>query len=156
MSFESALALTLQFEGGFVDRADDPGGRTQRGITQRTYDAWLAKQKRPPADVKGIPDTDVADIYRVEYWNRARCDSLKEPLATFHFDAAVNHGPNQAIGFLAESKGSPEMYLKCREDFYRRLVLKRPTMSVFLRGWLKRVERLRRLLPKPASPGATD
>lgn len=149
MSFESALAIVLANEGGFSNNPADPGGRTMKGITQRSYDAWLVKQgKVESQDVKDISDADVATIYRTEYWNRARCDVLKEPLATFHFDAAVNHGTNQAVAFLSESRGDPEMYLKCREDFYRRLVQKRPTMQVFMRGWLKRVEGLRRLLPK--------
>jgi lysozyme family protein len=155
VSFESALAIVLRNEGGFSDNPADPGGRTMKGITQRSYDAWLVKQgKVESQDVKDISDTEVAYIYRTEYWNRARCDSLREPLATFHFDASVNHGPNVAVGFLSESKGNPDMYLKCREDFYRRLVVKHPSMGCFLIGWLKRVEKLRRLLPRPASTGA--
>lgn len=146
MSFESALALTLRFEGGYVNHPADPGGATSRGVTQRTYDAWLLKNGMPATDVKDIPDKDVADIYRTEYWQRAKCDALPEPLATLHFDAAVNHGPKQANEFLKGSGGDPTLYLTLREAFYHRLVLKRPAMAVFLRGWLKRVEKLRTLL----------
>lgn len=147
MSFESALALTLSFEGGFVDDPRDPGGRTNKGITQRTYTEWLAKHGLVEAlDVKDIPDADVAAIYRTEYWTRSRCDVLKEPLATIMFDTAVNLGPNRAVGMLSDSAGDPKTYLDLREAYYRRLVEKRPAMAAFLRGWHRRVEKLRRLL----------
>lgn len=38
--FEPALAFVLRWEGGFVDNPADPGGRTNKGITQKVYDAW--------------------------------------------------------------------------------------------------------------------
>jgi lysozyme family protein len=38
-NFQPSLAFTLGFERGKVDHPKDPGGRTNRGITQRTYDA---------------------------------------------------------------------------------------------------------------------
>ena len=149
MSFESALALVLSFEGLFSDDKRDPGGRTMKGITQRTYSAWLAKRGLVEVlDVKDITDAEVASIYRTEYWNHARCDVLREPLATFMFDTAVNLGPNRAVGLLADSKGDPKVYLELRDAYYHRLVAKRPTMGVFLKGWLRRVEKLRTLLPK--------
>ena len=36
--FSEALRLVLAQEGGRVDDPRDPGGRTNRGITQATYD----------------------------------------------------------------------------------------------------------------------
>jgi lysozyme family protein len=147
VSFESALALTLEFEGGFSDDSRDPGGRTMKGITQRTYTAWLAKTGHLEAeDVKDISDDAVAAIYRREYWNRCRCDVLKEPLATIMFDTGVNLGPNRAVGMLADSAGDPKVFLDLREAYYRRLVEKRPVMGAFLKGWLRRTGKLRTLL----------
>lgn len=146
MGFESALAVTLKFEGGYANHPADPGGATMKGITQRVYDAWLLKKGLPACDVRDIPDKDVADIYRAEYWQRAKCDVLPDPLATFHFDAAVNHGPARANIFLGQSGGDPKKYLDIREKFFRDLVIKRSAMVVFLRGWLKRVDKLREML----------
>ena len=144
MSFEAALALTLGFEGGFSDDKRDPGGRTMKGITQKTYNDWLARRGLVESqDVKDITDHDVACIYRTEYWNRCRCDALKEPLATVMFDTAVNMGPNRAVGLLADSAGNPKTYLDLREKYYHDLVTKRPAMRVFLKGWLRRVGALR-------------
>lgn len=146
MSFESALALTLQFEGGFVDDPRDPGGRTNKGITQRTYDDWQKKLGVPHADVKDIHDNEVAAIYKTGYWNKGRCDVLKEPLATIHFDTSVNLGVGRATGMMSLSAGNPTTYLDLREKYYRDLIVKRPTMAVFLKGWLRRVNKLRGLL----------
>jgi len=52
-AFETALPFVLRWEGGFVDHPADPGGRTNRGVTQRTYDAWRqswADRSRREAD----------------------------------------------------------------------------------------------------------
>ena len=57
-------------------RPRDPGGRTNRGVTQRTYDAWRAARGQPHADVYAIAETEVEAIYRGAYWDRAGCGAL--------------------------------------------------------------------------------
>ena len=37
---EAVLGWIGLSEGGYVNHPKDPGGATDRGITQRTYDAW--------------------------------------------------------------------------------------------------------------------
>jgi len=37
--FAAALPFVLRWEGGYVDHPDDPGGRTNKGVTQKTYDS---------------------------------------------------------------------------------------------------------------------
>lgn len=100
--FDIALATTLPEEGGFAnrDRAADPGGRTQKGITQKTYDAYLANHKRPSADVKGISETDLKAIYHDEYWDMVNGDRLPAGLDTAVFDFAVHSGPDRAARVL--------------------------------------------------------
>lgn len=44
-------------EGGYVNYPKDPGGATDRGITQRTYDAWNRLHGRPLRPVRGISKT---------------------------------------------------------------------------------------------------
>jgi hypothetical protein len=39
-AFNRALEMVLHHEGGFVDHPADPGGATNRGVTQATYDAY--------------------------------------------------------------------------------------------------------------------
>ncbi len=103
--FEAALTFVLRWEGGFVDHPADPGGRTNRGVTQRTYDAWRAGQGLPRRDVKLIDDADVHAVYKSGYWTPPRCDMLDRPLDLVHLDTAVNMGPGRAVRFLQQAVG---------------------------------------------------
>src|SRR3954469_9591146 len=67
-ALDSALRFVLRWEGGFVDHPDDPGGRTNCGVTQNVYDAWRARQGSPQQDVKLIADAEVHAIYASDYW----------------------------------------------------------------------------------------
>ena len=42
-NFSSSLALLLKHEGGYVNHPDDPGGRTNQGITQRVDEKFLGR-----------------------------------------------------------------------------------------------------------------
>ena len=168
-AFGDALALTLTFEGGFVDDPVDHGGATNRGITQRVYDHYRNGLNLPLRTVQDITPEELSSIYLSTYWVPARCDDLaKAPgvkLAKVHFDAAVNHGPDRAIKFLQEAVGvepdgiwGPETaaatatadeaatvtaYLAIRIARYHHDVEVDPSQAKFLPGWLKRVEQLR-------------
>ena len=43
-AFTAALKETLKHEGGYVNHPDDPGGRTNLGVTQRVWEAWTGKR----------------------------------------------------------------------------------------------------------------
>ena len=69
-NYDAALKATLRYEGGKVDNPKDPGGRTAYGVTQNTYNAWRAKHGLSQKDVFQIADSEVAAIYRQEYWDK--------------------------------------------------------------------------------------
>jgi lysozyme family protein len=164
-ALEPALRFVLRWEGGFVDHPDDPGGRTNRGVTQKVYDGWRARQGLPGRDVKLIGDDEVHAIYASDYWLPPRCDALNAPLDVVQFDTAVNMGVGRAVRFLQASAGcdvdgqfgaATELavarcdgaavlaaYCQRREDFYRGLAQKNPKLSVFLKGWMNRLNALR-------------
>ena len=50
-NWDKALDFTLEFEGGRVDNPRDPGGRTNRGVTQRVFSEWLAARGLPVRSV---------------------------------------------------------------------------------------------------------
>ena len=58
--FDRALPHVLVHEGGKVDHPKDPGGRTNKGVTQRVYNAWRGKSHLPMRDVYLIDDLEVA------------------------------------------------------------------------------------------------
>lgn len=130
-------------EGGYVNDPDDPGGATNMGITQVTYDLYRKGKNKTPLPVKGISDEEVLEIYDVRYWRLAG-EGLTPPLDLVIFDTAVNMG----VGFANELKEvttDPAVYLSCREAIYR-WITKSPVskMRKFRKGWLKRVQLLRK------------
>jgi lysozyme family protein/S1-C subfamily serine protease len=174
-AFDSALTFVLRWEGGFVDNPADPGGRTNRGITQQVYDAWRSKQGKPSNDVKLIDEAEIVAIYQTEYWLAARCDTLDANLATVEFDTAVNMGVGRAVRFLQMAVGcNPDgafgpatqsavstcdrgaalvAYCDAREKYYGGLVEAKPSLSVFMKGWMNRLNALRAQVGLPGYEG---
>jgi lysozyme family protein len=171
VAFNRALEMVLAHEGGFVDHPADPGGATNRGVTQATYDAYRKRKGIPKRSVKDITVEELKEIYFNGYWRPAMCPEMpNEALATLMFDAAVNHGPAQAIKFLQQASAVPaaqcdgkwgpvtrtrviaaaanistliDECLLQRERFYRLIVERRPQLGAFLRGWMNRIVSLR-------------
>lgn len=140
--FQRALRFTEQWEGGFVDHPNDPGGATNRGITQAVYDAWRRMRGRGLQPVLEITNNKAAAIYREQYWDAGGCEALAWPLCLVHFDTAVNLGVNRAGRMLLECQNDPDRYLRLRRAYYRALASMRPKLRVFLQGWLNRVDDL--------------
>lgn len=164
-AFAQSIPFVLRWEGGFVDHPADPGGRTNRGVTQKVYDRWRARQGLAPRDVKFIDEAEVHAIYETDYWLPPRCDLLSRPLDLVQFDTAVNMGVGRAVRLLQQCVGcepdsdfgpqtegavaacdagdTVRAYCDRREAYYRNLADKRPELKVFLKGWLNRLNALR-------------
>lgn len=99
-SFPAALALVLKSEGGFTDNPADPGGATDDGITQATYDAYRTVQGLPLQSVRLITLDEAGAIYRHEFWDVLKDDALPAGVDYAMFDFAVNSGPPRAAKFL--------------------------------------------------------
>lgn len=177
-AFDEAMKFVLRWEGGFVDHPADPGGRTNKGVTQLVYQRWRERQGLPPRDVKLIDDAEVKAIYESGYWIPPRCDLLSGPLDLVQFDTAVNMGPGRAVRFLQQAVGcgvdgdfgpnteravqrcdpgtAVTAYCDVREQFYRRIVANKPSQQVFLKGWLNRLNSLRKAAGLPGFESARD
>lgn len=103
-NFSRALEIVLENEGGYVNDPRDRGGATNKGITQKTYQDWLNKNKLQ-GDIQHIPDDHLQSIYR-EYWDAIHGDQLPELIAIQMFDFAVNSGPKRAIKALQSAIGT--------------------------------------------------
>lgn len=146
-TFEKALKFTLQWEGGYVNNPNDSGGATNKGITQRVYDEYLVNKGLPPFSVRNILQKEVEDIYKELYWNKIGADILDPKLAIAAFDFAVNSGVTTAKGLLAKHP-DVKSYVDAREEFLKRIGVGKN--SVFLKGWLNRVNALRKYLQEEA------
>lgn len=105
-NFDAALARVLVSEGGYVNNPKDPGGATNKGITQRVYN--LYRQRLGNADIKpvqSISDAEVRQIYKEQYWDVAKCDSLPIGVSYCVFDGDVNSGVSQSTKWLQRALG---------------------------------------------------
>jgi lysozyme family protein len=104
--FERAFALLAVHEGGYVNHPADPGGATNKGVTQRTYNAFRRTRGLPRVSVRLIKDHEVCAIYQRQYWDAVRAEDLPEGLGYCLFDAAVNSGPARAAKWLQALVGA--------------------------------------------------
>ena len=167
--FDHCLRFVLYREGGLSDHSADRGGRTNCGVTQKTYDTYRRNAGLSLRDVAKITFDEVEGLYRTMFWNVAKCGVLPQPLDLYVFDAAVNHGPGRAVKLLQRALGVgddgivgpvtidalqeevaagqlPDLarnFLAIRLSFYEQIVDNDPSQEVFLAGWENRIEHLR-------------
>jgi lysozyme family protein len=156
-TFEPAVEVVLDHEGGYVDDPADRGGRTKFGISQRSY---------PALDIAKLTRQDAIEIYRRDWWHRYGYERIRDQrLATKVFDLAVNMGARRshlllqqalkAVGLSVTEDGllgpetfaavnlapAPPLLAALRSEaagHYRLLMARTPTLQRFSRGWLGR------------------
>ena len=161
-NFAKSISVVLEHEGGYVNHPDDPGGRTNMGITQKVYEEYL---NRPVTEeeMKNIKIEDVQTIYKTNYWDKVKGDNLPSGVDFCVFDWAVNSGVSRASKALQKIVGVKEdgvigpvtikktfehnsgsiitSFAEKREDFYKKL----KTFDTFGKGWLVRNNKTRSL-----------
>lgn len=158
--FLLAIEEVIRNEGGYVNHPSDPGGATNFGITQRTY---------PKLNIRTLTVEQAKQIYFTDWWLKGPYESFTaQSIATKVFDTAVNVGAKRAYKFLQQacnnlgskltvdgvigaksvaavnSLPASQLLAELRKEqaaYYSRLAEKRPSMKVFLRGWLNRAAR---------------
>jgi len=154
----------IEREGGYVNHPADRGGATKFGITQGTLDAWLNDEHTK--DVVHLTLDEARQIYQTKYWDVPGFYKLDVGPRTTEllFDTAVHSGPVQAVKLLQGvldvkrdgligpiTRGAAQEYedrrlfvllLAKRYEFLANLVAVDPSQSVFMRGWIKRLNEL--------------
>jgi len=147
--------MLLHHEGGYVNNVHDKGGMTNLGVTKRVYDKWIGRESTEQ-EMRDLTPDDVAPIYKKNYWNRVKGDSLPSGLDWACFDWAVNSGSgrpakavqravgatqdgaigNQTLGLIAEKdpKFIIDYVYTVRQAFYESL----DDYKHFGRGWSRR------------------
>lgn len=101
-NFQTTTNWLLVHEGGYVNHPKDPGGATNRGVIQRTYDGYRVRKGLPKQSVKMITNQEVWDIYKSQYWDPISGDLLPAGLDYALYDFSVNSGSSRAVRFLQE------------------------------------------------------
>jgi len=157
-NFNLCLELMLKHEGGYVHHSQDPGGRTNLGVTQQVWEEWTGHEV-DEKQMRALTPTMVAPLYKRKYWDAIRGDELVSGVDYCVFDVAVNSGPGRAIKFLQscvgvttdggfgprtlsavkEAEKDPqrliELYSAKRLEFLQSL----KTFETFGKGWSRRV-----------------
>lgn len=139
-NFATCLKHTLEFEGGWSNHPADPGGATMRGVIQRVYDAYRDRKGDPRRSVRNITEPELQEIYKVNYWDLVKGDSLPAGVDLATFDFGVNSGPGRANQYRNRlGSDIPVSIVKrlcqARLAFVRAL----GTFSVFGKGWTRRI-----------------
>ena len=151
-NFEEIIEQVLEHEGGYVNDPKDLGGETKYGITKRFY---------PDIDIKNLTIEQAKEIYKKDYWDRNRVESLPQELWHIFFDMCVNMGRRTAVKVLqraANNKGrnidvdgglgpatigalkgvEVDRVRAYRVKFYVDLITDKPEQEKFFLGWFRR------------------
>jgi len=165
--FPEAFAYTLGNEGGFTNDPNDYGGPTNWGIIQSEYSRYIGH----PAsidEIKHMPKEHAEDIYRHNYWNPLAIARIQNKhVAMALFDRSVLNGllgvsqrTATALGLPKPVKAGlpidvinahdPVKFVMALADAceaaHRARVQQDHSQQKFLRGWLNRVNRMRKEL----------
>jgi lysozyme family protein len=151
-TFDEIIEQVLEHEGGYVNDPKDLGGETKYGITKRFY---------PDIDIKNLTIEQATEIYKKDYWDKNKVESLPQNLWHIYFDMCVNMGKRTAVKVLqraANNKGRDievdgglgpmtigalkgvelDRVRAFRVKYYVDLITARPEQEKFYLGWFRR------------------
>ena len=151
-NFDEIIEQVLEHEGGYVNDPKDLGGETKYGITKRFY---------PDVDIKNLTIEQATEIYKKDYWDKNKVESLPQNLWHIYFDMCVNMGKRTAVKVLqraAVNKGKNidvdgglgpmtigaqkgvelDRVRAFRVKYYVDLITARPEQEKFYLGWFRR------------------
>jgi len=151
--FDQIIDKVLNHEGGYVNDPTDPGGETKYGISKKAY---------PNVDIKNLSLEDAKAIYKKDYWDKTKTDSIPSQLRYIYFDMCINMGQRTAVKVLqnaANNKNSKDIEVdgflgpntfkaiekvehkraqSYRVMYYATLIKKKPALEKYWYGWFKR------------------
>ncbi len=159
-----------KWEGGFVNDPADRGGATNMGVTITTFEAYCRKKKYPRPTVerlKRLTEKEWMDVLETMYWDRWKADAImSQKVANILVDwvwCSGSHGifiPQSLLGIKADgivgektihalNAQIPDKFFQAvfdaRKRFLNDITISRPTNKRFLKGWLNRLEDIKRL-----------
>lgn len=126
---EAADDLIDNWEGGYKDDPDDPGGETKFGITRRFH---------PTVDIAKLTRDDAIAIYYRDYWRKYRLDEIADPqMRAKIFNMGVLMGMKTALLLKDGCNNITQYRLACVRHF-EALAISHPMLTKYLKGWIRR------------------
>ncbi len=157
----------LESEGGYVNDPADRGGATNRGVTMQTWRAYCAKRGKPATTdtLKAMTRSEWEDIFTTNFWNKLHASQMDDQsVANLVVDWAWHSGVTRAARALQQELGVKadgivgDVTLRAlnarsplplfgalkqkRIKFLQSVCKSNPSQQKFLRGWLRRVNRI--------------
>lgn len=108
MTDAELIERVIDREGGYVDNPADGGGPTKYGVTIATLSSWRGYECTA-ADVEGMTRDEARLILTERYLIEPGIGRIKDGnLRLTVLDAAVHHGPRQAVRFLQRAIAVPD------------------------------------------------
>jgi lysozyme family protein len=122
--------LIDNWEGGYSNDPNDPGGETKFGIS---------KAGCPDVDIKHLTRDQAIAIYYRDYWAKYKLDTrIGDPaLRAKCFNMGVLMGPVTALALALKCKDVGEFRDECEKHF-RAIAAEHPNLARYLNGWLRR------------------
>ena len=159
-----------KWEGGFANDPADRGGATNKGVTIATFEAYCKAKSLPRPSVerlKRMTDAEWIDILKTMFWDRWQADKIKsQKLANILVDWVWGSGvygikiPQRILGVKQDGIVGDEtlkalnvqepdklfqVIYEARKKYLNDITISRPANKRFLKGWLNRLDDIRRL-----------
>ena len=143
-NLDKAIGYLLEDEGGYAERATEPGGAVNMGVSFATFVSWRASEKKPKptfADLKAMTVAEATAIYTALYATPIGFNALAGGLDYAALDAAVNEGLHGALGLLSITSPLKDMKTRIGAISDVRLLVKklRPEWAKDGPGWTARI-----------------
>jgi lysozyme family protein len=103
MTFDDAFEKLIANEGGYSDNPNDRGNWTSGviGIGELKGTKYgISAMSYPHIEIKNMTLAQAKEIYKRDFWDRFGVLKLAGWIQFMLFDAAVNHGPGNAVRML--------------------------------------------------------
>ena len=171
--YNDPIGLILEHEGGYVNHKDDKGGATNFGVTIGTYSKWLGREASidevknmkvetareiyetqyftgPRIDTLPEPPQTLILDMAINHGPRNAIRMMQRTINLAGFgpvdaDGAIGPQTRRAAEDAASAMGNyfQNAIVEERLKFYNRIVERRESQRVFLRGWTRRAESFR-------------
>lgn len=160
MNYDEAFKTTVGHEGGLTlhhqDRGNWTSGKVGVGELKGTK-YGISAMAYPAEDIKNLTLDRAKQLYKRDYWDKAKCDQLPNGIRFHVFDVSVNSGVSRGVKTLQQALGvnadgivgnqtinaaksaNPDALLNKFYSFRIVFYTSLSSFSTFGKGWMNRV-----------------